>query len=53
MMMFYIYILYSESADKFYIGHTCNPAAREKQHNSNSTEKHTGKTDSYRNRYIA
>ena len=31
--MFYIYILYSESADKFYIGYTQNPAERLMQHN--------------------
>ena len=32
--MFYIYILFSESADKYYIGHTDNPARRLKEHNT-------------------
>ncbi|MGD0755974.1 MAG: GIY-YIG nuclease family protein [Bacteroidales bacterium] len=31
--MFYIYIIYSESADKYYIGHTSDPLRRLKEHN--------------------
>ena len=31
--MFYIYILYSESADKYYIGHTSDPMRRLVEHN--------------------
>jgi putative endonuclease len=33
MDMFYIYIIYSESADKYYIGHTSDPLRRLKEHN--------------------
>ena len=32
--MFYLYILYSESADKYYIGHTSDPARRLEEHNN-------------------
>jgi putative endonuclease len=32
--MFYIYILYSASADKYYIGHTNNPQRRLFEHNN-------------------
>ena len=32
--MFFIYIIYSESADKYYIGHTDDPATRLEQHNT-------------------
>ena len=32
--MFYIYIIYSESADRYYIGHTNDPARRLEQHNT-------------------
>ncbi len=32
--MFYIYILYSESADRYYIGHTDDPARRIEEHNT-------------------
>ncbi len=31
--MYFIYILYSESADKFYVGYTSNIALRLHQHN--------------------
>ena len=31
--MFYIYILYSSSADKYYVGYTSNPVQRLKEHN--------------------
>jgi predicted GIY-YIG superfamily endonuclease len=30
--MFYIYIIYSESADKYYIGHTNEPVRRLSEH---------------------
>ena len=33
--MFYFYILYSESRDKYYIGYTANLDDRIKTHNSN------------------
>ncbi len=32
--MFYVYILYSESADKYYIGHTNDPDRRLIEHNT-------------------
>ena len=32
--MFYIYIIYSESADKYYIGHTNEPNRRLEEHNN-------------------
>ncbi|MEN6355361.1 MAG: GIY-YIG nuclease family protein, partial [Bacteroidales bacterium] len=32
--MFYIYILYSESADKYYVGHTNDPSRRLEEHNT-------------------
>jgi putative endonuclease len=41
--MFYIYILYSESAKRHYIGHSEHPHERLLQHNSNDTDKYTGK----------
>ena len=31
--MFYIYILYSSTSDKFYVGYTSNPEHRLKEHN--------------------
>ena len=34
--MFYTYILYSETIDKFYIGVTTNPEERLKKHNNAS-----------------
>ena len=33
--MFYLYIIYSESADKYYIGHTSDPGRRLFEHNNN------------------
>ena len=42
-LMFYIYIIYSESSDLFYIGHSANPQKRLEQHNQNDTDKFTGK----------
>lgn len=41
--MFYLYILYSDSAKRHYIGHSENPHERLIQHNSNDTDKYTGK----------
>ena len=40
--MYYLYILHSESADKYYVGHSANPWKRLEQHLSNSGEKYTG-----------
>ena len=41
--MFYIYIIYSNTAEKFYVGHSENPWDRLVQHNENEGEKYTGK----------
>ncbi len=41
--MFYIYILFSKTANKHYVGHSENPAEKLLQHNSNTTDKYTGK----------
>jgi hypothetical protein len=37
--MYYIYILHSDIADKFYVGFSSNPWNRTIQHNTNSKEK--------------
>ncbi|MBX7205128.1 MAG: GIY-YIG nuclease family protein [Bacteroidia bacterium] len=41
--MFYLYILFSQTAKRHYIGHSENPFERLNQHNTNSIEKYTGK----------
>jgi len=41
--MFYIYIIYSESADRYYIGHTNDPERRLTEHNSTEDVKFTTK----------
>ena len=41
--MFYIYIIYSESADKYYIGHTNDPERRLVEHNTTEEIKFTSK----------
>ena len=40
--MYYIYILYSADADKYYVGHSEDPWARQDQHLSNNGTKYTG-----------
>ncbi len=40
--VFYIYILYSAKADKYYVGHSKNPWERLHQHLNNSGDKYTG-----------
>jgi putative endonuclease len=40
--MYYLYILYSTKADKYYVGHSINPWVRLGQHLENSGEKFTG-----------
>ncbi len=50
--MYYIYILYNASADKFYVGHSVDPWKRLEQHNSNTGEKFTGKYDSWELRAV-
>lgn len=41
--MFYLYVLFSEKAQRHYIGHAENPEERLAQHNTNPDEKYTGK----------
>jgi putative endonuclease len=42
-MAYHIYILYSASIDRYYIGYSSNPWLRLAQHLENSTDKYTGK----------
>jgi putative endonuclease len=42
-MMFYIYILYSESADRYYIGHTDEPDKSLEEHNTVIKNSYTAK----------
>ncbi|HCA83611.1 MAG TPA: hypothetical protein DEP18_07465 [Flavobacteriales bacterium] len=41
--MFYLYILYSASADKYYVGYTGYPWRRVQEHNENDGSTFTGK----------
>ena len=41
--MFYIYIIYSESADRYYVGHTNDPERRLIEHNTTDEIKFTTK----------
>jgi putative endonuclease len=41
--MFYIYIIYSESVEKYYIGHTNDPERRLVEHNTTEENKFTSK----------
>jgi putative endonuclease len=43
MMKYYIYILYSNEAKKFYVGHSNNPWKRVNEHLENEGNKFTGK----------
>ncbi|MFY0673674.1 MAG: GIY-YIG nuclease family protein [Bacteroidia bacterium] len=40
--MFYIYIIYSASAKKYYLGYSANPFNRLRQHIESKGEKYTG-----------
>jgi putative endonuclease len=40
--MYYIYFLYSKTANKYYVGHSQDPWNRLSQHLSNSGDKFTG-----------
>ena len=42
-MTFYIYILYSQEADKFYVGYSSDPWGRLEQHLNNEKDKFTGR----------
>jgi putative endonuclease len=41
--MFYIYILYSKSSDKYYVGHTDDPYRRLEEHNTSEKTTYTHK----------
>lgn len=43
MPMYYIYIVYSASSDKYYIGYTSNPDKRLEEHNTVSFDTYTNK----------
>jgi putative endonuclease len=40
--MYYLYILYSAEADKYYVGHSEYPWNRQQQHLTNNGTKYTG-----------
>ena len=42
-MIYFIYIIFSESIDKFYVGYSKDPWIRLQQHNSNTGDKYTGR----------
>jgi len=46
--MFYIYIIYSETADNYYTGYSEDPWSRIIQHNDNKSDKYTGKYDNWK-----
>ena len=41
--MFYIYVIYSASADRFYVGHSNDPHRRLQQHNESPFDTYTSK----------
>ena len=41
--MFYVYIIYSESADRYYVGHTNEPGRRLEEHNTVIKNSYTSK----------
>ncbi len=45
--MYYIYILYSETLKKYYIGQSNDPWKRLEQHNENPRDKFTGKAQDW------
>ena len=46
-MPHFIYIIYSNSIDRFYIGYSSNPWNRLIQHNSNTKDKYTGRASDW------
>ncbi len=46
-MTYHIYIIYSETLDKYYVGYSQNPWNRLDQHNSNSKDKYTGRSQDW------
>jgi len=45
---YYIYILYSSSIDRFYIGYSADPWKRLEQHLTNTADKYTGKANDWK-----
>lgn len=43
-MTYYIYILYSVSIDRYYVGYSSDPWIRLEQHLNNTKDKYTGQT---------
>jgi len=43
MMTYFVYIIYSVSIDRYYVGYSANPWNRLNQHNSNTKDKYTGR----------
>jgi len=46
--MFYIYIIYSETADKYYTGYSEDPWLSIIKHNENDADKYTGKYNNWK-----
>ena len=42
-MTYYIYIIYSSSIDRYYVGYSSDPWTRVHQHLMNSSDKYTGR----------
>ena len=51
-MPFYIYIIYSVSIDRYYVGYSSNFWVRLDQHNSNSRDKYTGRAKDWELRSV-
>jgi putative endonuclease len=47
-MMYYVYILYSEDSDRYYIGHSNDPWNRLNQHLENEGKTYTGKHSNWK-----
>ena len=47
-MTYFIYIIYSVSIDKYYVGYSKDPWVRLLQHNSNTQDKYTGRTKDWK-----
>ncbi len=47
-MTYYIYILFSKSSDRFYVGYAKDPWNRLTQHLNNNKDKYTGKANDWK-----
>jgi putative endonuclease len=45
--MYYLYVLYTAEADKYYVGQSSDPWKRLEWHNTNSGDTYTGKYNSW------